>query len=71
MMDQEGKFNERDALVKKFAHEFVCFNHDVNNSYPYLVIDVTDDCMIELEGMSGLFAPDLFKRVIPTASKET
>jgi hypothetical protein len=64
-LDSRVKFKERDRLVKAFAFELVCFNHDVNNSHPYLVIDVTDDCMLELEGMSGQFAPDLFKIVSP------
>lgn len=54
---------QRDKLVKTFAYEWVCFNHDVNDKFPYLVTDVTDDCMIELEGMSGLFAPTCFHRV--------
>jgi hypothetical protein len=53
------KTTTRDQLVKKLAYEYVCFNHDPNTKY--LVVDVTDDCMIELEGMSGLFAPDLFQ----------
>lgn len=55
--------SERDRLVKTFAYEWVCFNHDVHDKYPYLVTDVTDDCMLELEGMSGLFAPTCFHRV--------
>lgn len=55
----------RDDLVRKFAYEYVHFNHD--QSTAYLVTDVTDDCMIELEGMSGLFAPDLFK-LVPKAN---
>lgn len=62
-MSDEQQAPERDPLVKKFAYEWVCFNHDVNDKYPYLVTDITDDCMIELEGMSGLFAPSCFHLV--------
>lgn len=53
--------DERDRLVKTFAYEYVAFNNEPNTAY--LVIDVTDDCMLELEGMSGLFAPTCFRRV--------
>lgn len=61
--------NERDRLVKTFAYEYVCFNHDLHRAY--LVTNITDDCMLELAGMSGLFAPDLFKRcVAPTAGAD-
>lgn len=52
--------DERDRLVKTFAYEYVHFNHD--HSTPYLVVDVTDECVLELEGMPGLFAPSLFHR---------
>lgn len=60
-MQRLSESDERDWLVKMFAYEYVVFNHDPNHAY--LVTDVTDDCMLELEGMSGLFAPDLFRRV--------
>lgn len=51
--------DERDRLVKTFAYEYVTFNHD--STKLYLVTDVSDDCMLELEGMTGLFAPELFQ----------
>jgi hypothetical protein len=52
---------ERLRLVKALAYEFVRFNHDTRKTY--LVTNVTDDCMLELEGMAGQFSPDLFQRV--------
>lgn len=57
---QVSEAPERLRLVKMFAYEYVRFNHDPNHAY--LVTDVTDDCMLELEGMSGLFAPSLFQQ---------
>lgn len=51
----------RDQLVKMYAYEFVRFNHDTRQAY--LVADVTDDCMLELEGMAGQFAPECFQLV--------
>lgn len=61
-MEMTGS-DERDRLVKRFAYEYVSFNHDPGRVY--LVTDITDDCMVELEGMSGLFAPELFKLASP------
>lgn len=58
MNNKDTEAPERDRLVKKFAYEYVRFNHDPNHCY--LVTDVTDDCMLEIEGMSGQFAPSCF-----------
>lgn len=52
--------DEHDRLVKTFAYEYVYFNHDPDTEY--LVVNVTDDNMLEIEGMSGQFSPDCFKR---------
>ena len=61
MSDKGEQEAERRRLVKELAYEFVRLNHDPRKVY--LVTDVTDDCMLELEGMPGLFSPDLFQRV--------
>ena len=60
-----------DRLTKTFAYEYVVFNHDPD--HPYLCLGVTDDLMLELEGMSGQFAPSGFQRTNkrPPVSKQT
>lgn len=54
-----NQVGERERLVRTFAYEYVMFNHDPNRCY--LVTKVTDGCMLEIEGMSGQFAPSCFR----------
>lgn len=57
--------DDRDWLVKAFAYEYVSFNHDLSRAY--LCTNVTDDCMLELEGMAGLYAPSCFQKANKSA----
>ncbi len=57
------------ALALALLGKFVKFNHQVTHGTAYLVTQASDDGLVELEGMSGRFAPHLFV-VVEEAKKE-
>jgi hypothetical protein len=50
-------------LARALRGKYVRWNHDTKTHPGYLVIGVTPDGMVEIQGFTGHFAPDLFVRV--------
>jgi hypothetical protein len=58
--DQE-RHERRQAALAILGH-LVRFNHEPDTAIPRLCCRMSGDGMVEVLGMTGLFAPHLFKR---------
>jgi hypothetical protein len=57
--------NEQRALGLSLLGKLVLFAHEPAGVAPTMVISCDKDGMVELLGMSGKFAPQLFKLAVP------
>jgi hypothetical protein len=59
-LGQDDELQERRELAASLLGKQVVFRHLPPTLMPARVLAVSDDGMVEVEGLAGEFAPDLF-----------